>query len=250
MKRQQAIESWLRKKQISVAAGNGFLGIGVFVLAAFVLFVTFWVIYVVVYLALGWVLPHSHEVRLLLSGVGLVLLFIGNATTGRLDMKDCSVTTGTGSDRPVTIVIPFVGIGSTINPLAADTMRSFARFLCDILFVGPRLTIEAMRLVGGSGQLADLDVQGCSAVLAYLAARDGPVPFAELASAIPAGHNVVAVLTGIQKIDGVRLVMREPAGLSLFSELRQELPKGKRKAGKHRENGPKPDASEEKEQIE
>ena len=67
---------------------------------------------------------------------------------------------------------------------------------------------------------------------------DGPVPFPEIAAAIPEGHDVVAVLTQVQKLEGVRLVTSEPAGLSLFSDLRAELPKGKRSRSGKAEGDP------------
>ena len=169
-------------------------------------------------------------------------MFVANAVTPRGALQDYSFTTGTTHGKPVTIVIPFVGVGSTINPLAPDSMRSFVKVLADIVLGGPRLMAVAMGMLAGSQRLDGMDVAGCAAVLAFLAERDGPVPFPEIAAAIPEGHDVVAVLTQVQKLEGVRLVTSEPAGLSLFSDLRAELPKGKRRrSGKAEGLAPKPD---------
>jgi hypothetical protein len=67
-----------------------------------------------------------------------------------------------------------------------------------------------------------------AAVLALLAAGDGPVALAEVVPGIPAGHDVVAVLAQVQEIDGVSFVPSEPAELSLHSDLRRDLPKRSR----------------------
>jgi hypothetical protein len=192
-------------------------------LAALVLFVTYWIVYVVLYLGFEWLFPGSHIARLVGSLIVLVLLFIGNATTDRRYLETYSFTTGTSYGRPVTIYVPMVGMASTINPLAPESVHSFAKFITGLLYTGPRWATEGVRLIGRARRLAGLDVEGCAPVLALLAKKDGVVPFAELAAVIPVGHDVVTVLCRVQDLDGVRVVRGEPAGLMLLSDLRGEL---------------------------
>jgi hypothetical protein len=177
---------------------------------------------------------------LILSGAVLALLFIGNATTDRRDLEKLSFTTGTAHGKPVSIYVPGVGLGSTINPLAPESIHSFAKMITSILFLGPRLATEGFRSFALAGRLAGLDIAGCAAVLAALAGKDGPVPFAELVPAIPAGHDLTTVLTQVQEIEGVRLVTSEPAGLSLFSDLRQQLRKRSRSRTTNSDNEEQP----------
>src|SRR5439155_5441766 len=140
------------------------------------------------------------------SAAVLALLFVGNATTDRRYLETLSFTTGTFHDRPVTIYVPLVGAGSTINPLAPDTVHSFVKLITSVLYTGPSLATAAVRVLARARRLAAVDVEGCAAVLAFLAARDGRVPVGEVVPAVPAGHDGAAVMTQLQEIDGVMLL--------------------------------------------
>jgi hypothetical protein len=226
MNRSQAVETWLKQKTRTLAAGNSAAAIGLFLLAILLLFVTFWIIYAVIYLGFNWLIPHSHVTRLWISGLVLVLLFVGNATTDRQYLETYSFTTGTHSDTPVSINIPFVGEGSTINPLAPDSAHSYVKMITSALYCGPRQVTTGLRLLGRARRLSRIDVPGSAAVLAFLATKDARVPFEEIVPVIPAGHNVAAVLEQLHEIDGVLFLLKsEPAGLSLVSDCRDELRK-------------------------
>jgi hypothetical protein len=95
--------------------------------------------------------------------------------------------------------------------------------IASILCTGPRLATAAFGVLGKVRRLAAVDVPGCAGVLAFLAGQDGRVPFAEVVPAVPPGHNVAAVLTQLQEIDGVMVLKSEPPGLSLTSDCRAEL---------------------------
>jgi hypothetical protein len=234
MKRQQAVESWLQDQNRTNATSSLLEGIARLVGAAFVLFVTYWVIYVIIYLGFEWIWPHSHEVRLIIAGVVLVLLFIGNATTDRQYLEDLSFTTGTAESEPVTIYVPTVGYGSTINPLAPDSAHSYVKVITRVLFVGPRLATDAFRAFRRSRGLSRMDTEACAAVLTVLAEEDGPVPSEQIVPAIPRGHDPEQVLHDLVRIDGVRLETEEIVGLSLAPLLRAELRRVMKKGTKRR----------------
>jgi uncharacterized protein YegJ (DUF2314 family) len=237
MKPSRTIDSWVRSTT-RASAGQALVGgFGLLVLAAPVLFVTFWLIYLVVYLGFDWVLPHTHDTRLWLSFGGLALLFVANALTDRRRLESFALYAGPHRKKVVTIYIPFVGMGSTINPFSREYAGSAVKVIRSLLLTGPRLVVAAMRSFRRYVRLLRLDTDGCTAILERLAARDGPIPFEDLGPAIPDGHDAGTVFSDVQEFDGVRLVTSDPAGLSLTPELRQSLRKrrGRKKAGGKRE---------------
>ena len=221
-KQDHAVAAWLEQKLRSARAAHRLGAAGLLAVAAVVLLVTFALVYAALWLAFGW-RTGSDEVVLWVSLVVLVLLFIGNATADRRELETLSVSAGTFHDRPVHIDIPLLGGGSTVNPLAPDSARSFVKLIASLLCTGPRLAAAAFGALSKVRRLGAVDVESCAGVLAFLAARDGRVPFAEVVPAVPRGHDVAAVLTQLQEIDGVMLLKSEPPGLSLESGLRTEL---------------------------
>jgi uncharacterized protein YegJ (DUF2314 family) len=175
------------------------------------------------------------------------LLFVGNATTDRGDPEPFSFTTGTFSNRPVSLYVPFVGMGSTINPLAPDSAHAFVKILTQFLLIGPRETMAAVRCLLRAWWAHALDAESCAAVLAVLVENRGSVPFSELTRAVPAGRSARAVLGQVQDINGVRLDTEELEGLSLSPTLRKELRKlgGSRTKGRTKE----PEANDKKPQV-
>src|SRR5260370_36818375 len=155
------------------------------VLAAPVLFVTFWVFYAVFYLGFHWAFRHSHATRVWVSLAVLALLFIANAMTDRRRLESFALFTGPGRKRPVTIFVPFVGMGSTINPLSAEYARSAIKQLSSLLLFGPRLVTEAVRSLGRYRRVLTLDTEACAAVLRGLAASRGPRPVYQLLQIVP-----------------------------------------------------------------
>jgi hypothetical protein len=223
MRHQRGIVPGLLKKTRSDAALSLLGAIGLFILGVFVVFVTFWIVYAIVWFGFNWCLPHSHDTRLWISAIVIVLLFIGNATTDRAYLESYSFTTGTSYDKPVSIHVSRVGLGSTINPLAPDSAHSYVKIVTTLLFSGPRLITAAWRLFARSLRLRAIDAEGCAAVLAFLAARDQRAPFQDIVPVIPKGHDLRVIFQQLRDVDGVLFLKSEPAGLSLTSELRDEL---------------------------
>lgn len=224
MKRHETIRSWLQRKAKSISLWSALGGFGVLFLAVIVLLITFWCTYLILYLLDG-VFPHTVATRLWISGIVLVLLFIGNATADRRYLENLSFTTGTFHKKPVSI-----GRFSTINPLAPDSAQSYVKMGAGFLCFGPRLTVAAVQLFARAWRFTTLDIEGCASVLELLADRDEPVPLSDIESAIPKGHDVWLVLAQIQQIDGIRQTTSDPPELALYSELRRQLPKRGRKS--------------------
>ncbi len=217
------IQSWLKQKRAGSLFGSLLGSLAVALLAAAVLFVTFWVIYAVVWLGFNWFLPHSHATRLIISGVILVLLFIGNARTDRAYLEELSFTTGTAGNRVVSFYVPGVGIGSNINPLAPDSMHSYVKIMTLALFAGPRLATVALRLASRAFRSFRIDSETLVPVIASLAEHDDRIAFKEVAKELPPGSDIETVMTQLRDLDIVLFLKSEPLGLKLTSEAREEL---------------------------
>ncbi len=90
-----------------------------------------------------------------------------------------------------------------------------ANMIADILLSGPRLVTGAWTLVRESGRMQQLDADGCSQLLAFLASRPMAVPYEELRKA--GWEDWFAQL---RNIEGVVFLEK---GLSLTAGLREEL---------------------------
>jgi hypothetical protein len=223
MKSSKGIKAWLRKKAKADAAGKVLGGLLTLAAAALAFFITFWVVYVAIIIGFSWFVPMDESTRLWLSGIVLLLLIIGNATTDRRYLESYSVSTGTRHPKPVTLFIPGVGIGSTINPFAPDSAHSFIKILSGILLIGPRLLTAAIRMFNDARRLAQIDAASCAPVLALLFANDERVPLEKVRESLPESESLAVVLAQLRLLDGVLFLSSEPAGLALMSELRGEI---------------------------
>lgn len=220
----EVIKVWLSRRVRVQSAQNilaGFLTLlgGIAILAA-----TWGLCYLVSIVAFGSWIGHRHWFHSVIGLVIVPLLFIGNARTSREYLSEYSVTTGTASGAVVNFYLPGIGLGSTVNPLAPDTMHTGVKMITDCLYVGPRTVTAAIRLVRKGVGLRRIDVDGCAAVIAVLLATGRKLSFQEIAESIE-GLNPVRVFPQLGQIDGVVFLNAQPAGLTLASDLRQELVK-------------------------
>jgi len=219
---QYAIESVLKRR----LRRNASLELGLALIwglcAAFFLFMTYWLIYAALLIGFRWLIPHSHDTRLILSGLGLLILFIGNVTTSREYLESLSFTTGTASKEVVTIYIPGVGAGSNVNPLAPDSIHSNVKLITTGLFCGPRLAVGTLRHLRRAARVLGMATKEPAAVVHLLLVRDERVSFHDLCRGLP-DLSPAKVLADVCEIDGVLVLTSEPPGLKLSGELRDEL---------------------------
>jgi hypothetical protein len=215
-----SVKSWLKKKKARGAVSNCLLGALAFVAGVVVLFLTFWFTYAVIWiawpgvsalsdLALGKKLHLSHGIRLVCSGVFIVLLFIQNLRTspwhwGDYPHQDYSFALA-GHHHPG-VMSPLVLL---LHPGASANM------IADILLSGPRLVTGGWNMVMEGLRLRRMDETGCAELLAFLAGRITAVPYDELRSA-----GWEEWFPHLRCIEGVVFLEK---GLSLSSELRHEL---------------------------
>src|SRR5258705_1879280 len=97
-----------------------------------------------------------------------------------------------------------------------------SRLIADALLTGPRLVSGAWSCFGKAGRLSHLDAEAGSRVLALLFSRASRCSLEDLVqlSGLPDPGKAASQL---RDLDGVVLIHRDPPGLTLTSELRQEL---------------------------
>lgn len=245
MPRSQPIEDWLRRRTRAwpIEYGLGFLG--VFFAGALALFFTFWLIYVVFMFGFTWIVPHDHSTRLWLCLGVIVFLFISDALVDRRKIETLNIQFLGGAKDYQALYIPYVGGVSNINWFSTDTMHSYVRMWVGVLCTGPRLITESFHFLACGLRLASIDVPACAALLAAMVHRDGRVAIKDLVEELPPNSDPVKVLTQIQQIRGVLILRSEPIGMTLVTEFRNELrqlvPKKKRKKERLSDEGVEPD---------
>lgn len=216
----RTVEPWLQRR-IAEEIRVGWLGAaGTLAGGFFVTWLTFWVIF-----AILWIVSHDllpSFVRLFAAAAGTGLLFVGNARTDREHLEEYSFTTSASDNRVVKLYVPGVGLASNSNPHAPDSVHSLVRNITRQLYTGPRLFNSGLRQYRRTQRLAKLDAGITAWVLAMLLNRTGRVTFAELAPQMPE-HDPAEVFPPMRDLEGVVFSNESPPGLSLTAELRGEM---------------------------
>src|SRR6266478_6400772 len=145
----EPIKIWLRKTRRKEMAVSGCLSALSLLSGVVLLFLTFWLVYAII-----WVITSgfsaasellvskpvflSHGWRLTLSGVFIVLLFIGNARTSREYLGSYP-----RDDYPVS---PAALGGSLAVVWLLSHSEATSKMICDLLYTGPRLVVGAWNL--------------------------------------------------------------------------------------------------------
>jgi hypothetical protein len=215
----EKIHRWLSewaKKQGRLCA---LTGLGASLLAAFLLSITYYVIFFFFALFifdLEWMFESWLGIAIPLAVIALLFWTEWRAPSEYFgDIKVHPV----GSDR--VIVIP--GLGANINPLAPSTINSAAKIISDVLCAAPRATKGAISLLRRATRLKKVSIEQCAAVLTVLFQAGGKKTYQEITDGVE-GVDLASTIPAMRDIDGVVFFSTEPAGMSLTQELREELP--------------------------
>lgn len=218
------IANWLRRRNRIAACFFALGAAGSLLVGLIALVVTWWGIYLALWVGLGWFMELTHFSRSVTATVLVVLLFPANAWTDRRQLESFTFTSGTASRQVVGFVIPMVGYGSTINPLTPDSLGSFAKAIALLLFLAPRFLTAAVQWCLLARRLLSMDVPGVADLLAYLAGNAKRVSFKSIIRAREPGTDLQSILPQLREVDGVLFLLQsDPPGLSLSLELREEL---------------------------
>jgi len=213
---QDVVSSWLRNKRNWGVVANCSFGFLALIAGILILLLTFWFAYLVVFMiwpgvsalseiTVGRKLHLSHEVRLVCSGVFIVLLFIQHFRTSPWHWGDYPMR-----DDYTPIAGHALGPAALLRYPGAS-----ANMIADILLSGPRLVMGSLKMCQLGMHLRRLDVGGCASLLSYLAAQFKAVPYEELRSA-----GWEKWLDDLKLIEGVVFLEK---GITLSEDLRSEL---------------------------
>ena len=171
-----------------------------------------------IYVAGNWMPYFGYWIYPLIATLAIPLLFIGNAYISQENLGKYEMTTGTATDKVVTIP----GFGSNVNPLAPNSIISAFKIIAAVLFCGPRVTVWSFRQIVRLSRLLPLDIPGCAAVLSVLYDAGQRMSYHDISESI-AGLNPVRVFNQLRLIDGVLFLQSDPPGLSLGTDLRKDM---------------------------
>lgn len=147
-----------------------------------------------------------------ISSFFLVLLFVENFRTSRDYL---------GSYKLQNRVMPVMGLSDALAALLANP-EATGKIIADMLFTGPRLVTWAFSNLWRAFSLMRPDRDTASEILAILARRIHRTSLNELSKLI-LGRDPMKALFLLQEIDCVLFLSKEPAGVILMPETREEL---------------------------
>jgi hypothetical protein len=224
-KKKGVVKDWLTTKAKRETA-MAFLASAVLVpVALLVLNVTWFAVYLTAMIVLSNV--GASSLSFAVAWIVLVLLFVGNWTTDReyLDKLEFEMD---GKTRLVVLSATVAGYGA-LNFLAGpQRFHSFVKILTSILYIGPRMCDLVWAQFQRGLRLSRLDAASCSRVIATLTIAGEKVSLADL---FEKHHDLDPdrLLSQLHDIDGVLFLTATPPGLSLSTDLREELAEWRRK---------------------
>jgi hypothetical protein len=71
-----SMETFLRQRVRKAVAFNAFGSVAALVFGIVVCVITFWILYAIIWYAFNGMLPHTHQTRMIICGIVLVILFM------------------------------------------------------------------------------------------------------------------------------------------------------------------------------
>lgn len=216
-----AIQLWLKRKKSSGATARCLTAFAALLGGLFVLFLTFWFTYAIIWVCVPGVsaiseiafskkLRLAHEWKLVLSGVFLLLLFIQHLRTSQWHWGDYAKADYVAAPG----LQAATGMAGSFASILAHPGAS-ANMIADILLSGPRLVTGSWQLWRESRRLGAVDEAACAQLIAFLLTRPGAVTYEELREA-----GWEEWFGQMRNLDGVIFLEK---GINLSGELRQEL---------------------------
>ena len=219
----EAIQRWLKRKAVADGAHHFLFALFVFVVGAVVLGVTFVFVSAVVWFVLNVGAAALSQILLnrplhisaaaiaAISALFMAFLFLENRRTQREYF---------GRRGRAPFQRPGEFGGELMSLLVYSDVSS--RRVADALLTGPRLVAGAWNSFRKACRLACLDADACSRTLAVLFAHPSRCSLGEL-NQLPDVRDPAKSAARLRDIEGVLFIELDPPGLTLTSELRQEL---------------------------
>lgn len=218
----QGIERWLRARVRRDVALNWLIGIPLILASLCVLLFTWCLAYMVCFCALSNFMGAEHWSYVVIALSVIPLLFWGNSQATPEYYSQYEFTTGTVEQKVVVFYVPRLGMVSNVNPLAPSSMRAYVKIISDGLCLGPRLFMTGIMMWRRVIRAMRIDIAACAYLVQALYTATGKVSFQDLANSTH-GFDVQRTLQQTIDIDGVLFLEKEPAGLCLSDNLRQDM---------------------------
>lgn len=184
-----------------------------------VFFVTFWVIYGVLWIGFQGLLT-THTARLLGSGFVVLLLIPCYVTANWNELRNLKFES---SDRLLAarMIARASGIGGAAFLAGPQTAHAMIKVLSVTLLLGPWLVHLAIKLAGRASLLEKLNAAAVSQALALLIEKEQRMSLEELAQQTHITEEDLAL--DLALVDGVIPLKSGEPGYTLNDELREEL---------------------------
>jgi hypothetical protein len=146
----------------------------------------------------------------------LILLFIENFRTSREYLNSYVLQNPVSPGLVIT-----TGLGGALVTLLANPDAS-GKIISDLLFVGPRIVTYSVLTLHRAFRLMQTDLETASEALTILVRRLHRTSVNELSNLL-LGRDPMKVLFQLQEIGCVLFLSKEPAGVILTEEIREEL---------------------------
>ena len=195
----------------------GCAGCGVAALPVF--FLTFWVIYAVLWIGFQGLLT-THTARLLGSGFVVLLLIPCYVTANWNELRNLKFES---SDRLLTarMIARASGIGGMAFLAGPQTAHAMVKVLSVTLLFGPWLVHFAIKMAGRASLLDKLNATAISQALAMLIEEEHRMSLDDLAQQTHTTEDDLAL--DLALVDGVIPLKSGEPGYTLNDELREEL---------------------------
>jgi len=228
----EKIVSWLVAKQGRKSRAHLVGGIGLLILSVPALVITYGVccgLYGVIIASLASCLGILEGALVYTPVAGVVILilcFTAYRKANRDTLGDLSFSTGTASDKVVHIqaYVPGVGriAGSTVNPLAPNSIHSMAKIVTTVLLIAPALSLNAINKLVKAWRVRTIAFADAARVIAFLDTRPHRVTYSQIMEAVP-GIDPSRTFRDLGRVEGVLTLVTTRVGLSLNDRLRSEL---------------------------
>ncbi len=219
----EAIQRWLKRKKAWHIAGCWGGALLALLAGMFVLFLTFWLAYIVLFIGEDGVsavmrlffnreFHLSHTWRLVICWLFLTALFVEWIRRSPWELGDYEKINALSGTRAL---VPFFGVSSLllVNPQASATI------ITEVLYIGPRLVLGATSLAREAYRSRNLEMAECARVLQFLASREKAVTYEEFKISLP-NADWEMLKNSLARVSGVVFLEK---GLGLTGDLRKEL---------------------------
>lgn len=211
------VRAYLAEKMKQARSQSISGGIGILVLGIALCGVSYVIAWYVLKYGLQPFWPHPAWLQAILA-LGIVgLLFIGNTIGGADDLIEYKLILKPG-DEGVLFYVPSSGLLSDTAGIPTGFLSAMTNFLC----VGPKTVASSLKNFRRAERIKQMDLNGCAAVITVLLSNESKVPFPKIVNGIE-GLDPYRTFPQMGDIQGVLFLKKEPQGMSLTSEFREEF---------------------------